>query len=119
MVGSKGAKLGAVRLGGGIAGAALLAVALPVSNGWAAIGSPAPRPAEAAAIASFDRTFGKGPGDHQRPALVRIDGASPASETTVRIQRDPASATQGSSAGAGGERSCESPSGTGAARLSG
>lgn len=76
MVGTKGAKRGAVRLGCGIAGATLMAVALPVSTGWGAIGSPSPKPAEAAAICNFNRAFAKGTGDRERSTLVPVNGSS-------------------------------------------
>src|SRR5437763_16036401 len=73
VVGIKGAKRGAVRLGCGIAGATLMAVALPVSTGWGATGSPSPKPAEAAAICNFNRAFAKGTGDRDRDAGVALD----------------------------------------------
>src|SRR5919197_1362899 len=88
VVGTRGAKWGAVRLGCGIAGATLMAVALPVSTGWGAIGSPSPKPAEAAAICNVNRAFANGSG-RSGPAGVDETSYGPETRgTVVRIQRD-------------------------------
>jgi peptidoglycan hydrolase-like protein with peptidoglycan-binding domain len=124
VVGTRGAKWGAVRLGCGIAGATLMAVALPVSTGWGAIGSPSPKPAEAAAICSVNRAFANGSG-RSGPAGVDETSYGPDTRrTVVRIQRDAGIASDGvygpqtaeamrwSFSDSHGQRSCETLSGT-------
>ena len=104
MVGIRGAKLRALRLGGGVLGAAALALALPVSNGIGPFHPAAPKPTEAALIGSFNGAFG--PGEHERPA----SGPEAGGTVLLRTQGDAHSATVSD---LHGNRTSDSLSGTG------
>ena len=117
MVGRKGAKRGAVRLGCGIASATLMAVALPVSTGWGAIDSPS----RAGSIIGLQDQLNRCNG-----ADLDLDGiyGPETGGTVVRIQRSAGIDTDGiyrpqtaeamkwGFTDSQGKRSCETLSGT-------
>src|SRR5919198_506408 len=65
-----------VRLGGGLIGAALLAVAVPATTGAGPFGSAAPRPAEAASSCNNFKVVTKGFGSQEESAAVPVNRGS-------------------------------------------
>jgi NAD(P)H-hydrate repair Nnr-like enzyme with NAD(P)H-hydrate dehydratase domain len=65
-----------VRLGGGLVGAAMLAVAVPATSGAGPFGSAAPRPAEAASSCNDNKAVTKQSGGQKATAKIPANRGS-------------------------------------------